>query len=232
MRDNAAITCTVAVWDNGSCEEFREWVEYEYKPAIFIRSDNVGKSAARAALFGMFDPATIVNYSDDDMYHYPNWLEPQIRLLNYFPDVASVTGYPVRTAFRWGVERTIKRLPHEFGRFIPEDWEEDFATSIGRDVFEHKHMTEHDRDIIVTHKDMKAFGTSHHCQFIGRAGLLATAARKVMMFGAMPDEKPFDIELDRVGNRLATLQRYTRHMGNVLDDDLRRDILEAERVVK
>ena len=56
MRNNAGGTYTVIVWDNGSCKVFQKWVEREYKPDIYIKSSNIGKSAARAALFGMLDP--------------------------------------------------------------------------------------------------------------------------------------------------------------------------------
>lgn len=228
MRDNAGGNHTVIVWDNGSCEKFRKWVEKEYKPDIFIRSANVGKSVARAAIFGMLEPDTIVNYSDDDIYHYPNWLLPQIELLNHFPNVSCVSGYPVRCAFRWAVRNTILRLKPTFGRFIPKVWEDDFAVSIGSDPDSHAKFTEKDKDIIVKYKGIKAYATSHHCQHIGKAGLLATAARRVMSYYCAPNEKPYDNILDETGNRLATLQRYTRHMGNVIDDDLQRDILRAE----
>lgn len=229
MRDNAGNTYTVIIWDNGSCEVFRQWVEQEYKPDIFIKSGNVGKSVARAALFGMLEPDTIVNYSDDDIYHYPNWLLPQIKLLKHFPEVSCVTGYPVRTAFRWGVENTIRRLrPSIYEKIISSAWENDFAVSIGRDVNFHVGYTANDQDVIVEYMGMKAYATSHHCQQVGRAGILYTAAHKVMAYTSMPDEKPYDISLDELGNRLATLERYTRHMGNVIDDNLRRDILKAE----
>jgi len=230
MRDNAGGSHTVIVWDNGSCEDFRKWVENEYKPDIFIRSGNIGKSAARATLFGMLEPDTIVNYSDDDIYHYPNWLLPQIKLLKHFPDVSCVTGYPARVAFQWGVENTITRLKPTYGRFIPEQWENDYAVSIGLDVGLHAAQTLNGTDIMVELNGVKAFATSHHCQHIGRAGLLSTAARQVMMYGSMPNERPYDIALDKMGNRLATLQRYTRHIGNIIDEDLRHDILEAEKL--
>lgn len=230
MRDNAGGTYTVIVWDNGSCRDFQKWVENEYKPDIYIKSRNIGKSAARAALFGMVDPDIIVNYSDDDIYYYPNWLEPQIKLLKHFPNVSCVSGYPTRVAFRWGVENTRTRLKPAFGRFIRQKWEDDFALSIGFDIKTYEEHTKNDTDIIVEYNGVKAYATSHHCQHIGFAGLLKTAAWQVMAYGSMPDEKPYDVELDKIGNRLATLQRYTRHMGNVIDDDLRRDILLAEKV--
>jgi len=229
MRKNAGSNYSVIVWDNGSCDKLREWVEREYKPDIFIKSNNIGKSIARAAIFGMLKPNTIVNFSDDDIYYYPNWLAPQIKLLKHFLDVSSVTGYPVRTAFQWGNENTISRLKPEYGRFLPRSWESDYARSIGVDPDDHAHNTKHEMDIIVEYKGMRAYATSHHCQHIGRAGLLGQAARETMTHTFVPNEKPYDIALDKIGNRLATLERYTRHMGNIIDDKLRRDIFEAEK---
>jgi hypothetical protein len=39
---------------------------------------------------------------------------------------------------------------------------------------------------------------------------------------AMSDDKPFDWAVDTTGMlRLTTINRYTRHIGNVLDDDLK-----------
>jgi hypothetical protein len=39
---------------------------------------------------------------------------------------------------------------------------------------------------------------------------------------AMGDEKPFDWAVDNAGLlRLTTTERYTRHIGNILDDELR-----------
>jgi hypothetical protein len=96
------------------------------------------------------------------------------------------------------------------------------------DVNLHARETINDKDILAEYNGVKAYATSHHCQHIGRAGLLASAAREVIMYSCMPNEKPYDIILDKMGNRLATIERYTRHIGNIIDKDLRSDILNAE----
>ena len=224
---------TTVVWDNGSCKPFRRWVEEEYKPDIFIQSGNVGKSFARKSIFQMFPAKTVIAYADDDIYFYPNWLAPQLDLLTKFPQpVAAVTGYPVRTAFRWGTEHTIEHLSShggiiEKGRFLPDEWERDFAISIGRDASFHvNEYTKSDVDYRVTFNGMQAYCTAHHCQVVGYAGTLARAA--VYDNAAMGDERIFDINLDRLGARLATTKRLTRHMGNVIDDSLREVIRQCQ----
>jgi len=69
---------------------------------------------------------------------------------------------------------------------------------------------------------MRAYATSHHCQQIGYAGVVNKALE--WNYEAMKSERPFDEALDRLGLRLATTQRLARHMGNVIDDHLRKEI--------
>jgi len=187
-----------------------------------ILSGNIGKYAARLSIARMLPPETILAYSDDDMYFYPDWLAPQIELLNYFPNVSCVTGNPVRTQFRWGNENTVKwAMTHaqvNTGRFIPQEWEDDFALSVGRTPEWHKEYTKNDTDLLITYKNKQAYATSHHCQHVSYAGTVA----KIPLYDhlAMSRETPFDNEMDKLGLRLATTQRYCRHIGNILENEL------------
>lgn len=226
MRQNAHQDHTFVVWDNGSKDEVRDWIQHIFEPDVFIAAPNIGKLAAREAALRILPPASIVCYSDDDMLFYDNWLAPQLDLLLNFPNVATVSGYPVRTQFRWGNEQTLawarQHAKVKQGQFIPQEWEDDFAVSIGRDPAEHKKMTVADYDTKISYNGREAYATAHHCQHIGYAVKLLQA-----MHGdnrAMGEERSFDIELDKLGLRLCTTQRLARHMGNVLDDKLREEV--------
>lgn len=227
MRRHSGGDYTIIVWDNGSDEVFRSWVRNEYKPDVFIQSANVGKNLAQSTLANMLSPDKIISYCDDDMLFYPNWLQPQIELLKGFPNVSSVTGYPVRTQFRWGCDNTKKWGLEcgkiQAGRFIPAQWENDFAVSIGRDAAWHTDYTKNDVDYLLEYNGLKAYATSHHCQFVSYAGTIAKA--KKADFAAMGEERSFDVALDTLGLRLATTERLSRHMGNVIDDELRKAIV-------
>ena len=209
----------VLVWDNGSTKALRRWLQEEYKPDLLMLSANIGKTAARTSAIRMLPPGSIVCYSDDDMYFEDGWLEPQLELLQHFPNVACVTGYPVRTASRWGCENTKiwaqGYAKVDIGKFIPREWEDDFARSIGRDPLWHVEYTRDDMDWRVTYQGKQAYCTSHHCQFVAYASRILPALRYDGM--AMGDEKIFDVALDKIGLRLATTQRLARHIGNVLD---------------
>ena len=224
MRENAGLDCQILIWDNGSCQEFRDWLLNEYKPDYVVLSNNVGLSNARAGLIRMLPPDVILGVADDDMYYYPDWFKAQVELMNYFPNVGQVSGYPVRTQMRWGNKRTLewarKVAIVEEGSFIPAEWDRDYCTSIGRDYEWHKKHTENDWDYRITYRGVQAYAFAHHCQFICKVKLLAN----LMSFTteAMSDDKPFDWAVDNTGMlRLTTINRYTRHMGNVMDDDLK-----------
>jgi glycosyltransferase involved in cell wall biosynthesis len=231
MRNNCHRDHSFVVWDNGSKSEFRDWLQHIFEPDMLVLSPNIGKNQARASAIRMLPPQAVVCYSDDDILYYDNWLEPQLKLLNHF-GAQIVTGYPVRTMMRWGNERTIawsnKNASLEIGRFIPNEWEKDYAVSIGRDPDYHvSEYTKRDLDYRVTYKGESAYCTSHHCQFIGYVARIL-GGLEYDYDGAMSDEKPFDIKMDLLGLRLATTERLTRHMGNVIDDKLRQEIYDLK----
>jgi glycosyltransferase involved in cell wall biosynthesis len=221
MRQNAEQDATIIVWDNGSCGELRNWLQDVYKPDMLMLSTNIGKTAARTSILRMCPPDSIIGYADDDIYFYPGWLQPQLDLLKGFPHVAAVSGYPVRTAFRWGTMNTIAWAgvngKLEIGRFIPKEYEDDFCRSIGRDIPFHMVYTKDDRDYRVTYQGKTAYCTAHHCQFIGYQETLVQAAK--YDGEAMGDEKPLDVALDNLGLRLCTTNRLTRHMGNIMEEN-------------
>lgn len=218
---------SLIVWDNGSCSQLRQWIR-SLNPAVFVEGVNVGKATARAGIFRMVPPETMVAMSDDDVLYYPGWYEAQMQVHETYPKVACVSGNPVRTSFRWGCEKTIRWMKKEkvleIGRFIPRQYENDFCTSIGRDPEIHKANTEADMDYRGLYKGVYAYATSHHCQFIARAGRVLPALKSDGW--AMGDEKPFDIAMDSIGLRLSTVIRYSRHIGNFIHDELREEIKE------
>lgn len=229
MTRGAGIPFSLIVCDNGSIPELRQWIEKEINPFMYIYSKNIGKIAQRKLIAKMLPFDTVLCYSDDDIFYYADWLKPQLELLERFPLVSSVTGYPVRTSFRWGNKQT-KEWAKKYatvteGKFIPDEWEKDFAVSIGRDVAEHKRMTVNDLDTLIHYKGLEAYATSHHCQQVGYAGVISEALRFDGL--AMGEERSFDNRLDEVGLRLATTKRLARHMGNVIDDELK-DVIQLE----
>lgn len=214
-------TCNLPlyVWDNGSDAAFREWLIAQ-RPEYLTLSPNIGKASARTAIMRAFPPKTVVCISDDDIKYFPNWLPAHLELLEGFPNVGVVSGCPVRTSFRWGNEFTKfwarEHATLRVGKFIPEQWDYDFCISIGRDYLWHLGASKDDMDYVIEHNGLSAYATAHHMQFVCYNNRIDKALGFTNK--AMRQEQGFDYLLDFLKLlRLTTLERYTIHLGNVLE---------------
>jgi len=225
MRDRAHCDHTFFVWDNGSSRLLLDWLQDDFQPDILVQSPNLGKGLARAMALKMLPLNAVVCCSDDDIYYYDNWLFPQVGILRLFPNVAAVSGYPIRTQFRRGIESTLEWARAcaklEQGRFIPESWERQHAASVGWSWDKYNKLTENDVDYRMSYLGQRVYAQSHHCQFIGIVEKISQVADAAVDGLLTPDEWPFDVALGEVGLRLCTEERLCRHIGNILDEDLR-----------
>jgi glycosyltransferase involved in cell wall biosynthesis len=231
MRKHAGMDCNILIWDNGSCDELNQWMEQEYKPDYLVFSPNIGKDSARAAILNIFPEETIIGISDDDMLFYPGWLDEQVKILKHFPNVGVVSGYPCRAmmqnnenTLKWAKENgcTIKE-----GRFIPNEWEFDYAVSVQENPIDWIYYTKQRQDTIIEYQGMQAYATSHHCQAVHVAGRVRGLAK--WDGRSISNEKPWDQSIDKAGMlRLATVQRLSRHMGNVIDPKLEEELTEMK----
>jgi hypothetical protein len=213
----------VLVWDNGSCEALRDWLVNEYKPDYLILSPNVGKTSAMAGIFRMFPPETIISCADDDMLYSAGWLTAELEVLDRFPP-AVVSASPNRFAFEQGHNEYTLNFARsgdwlKVGKFIPDDWELDFAHSLG--VI--KPLAPNQLDYRINYNGMLVYASAQHCQFLTSVKDFAPLTQ-FDNYGSA-DENKLDERIDAAGIlRLTTNYRYVQHMGNVLDADLRKSI--------
>jgi hypothetical protein len=208
----------IIVWDNGSCYDFRKWLE-SYPADRVILSDNIGTTNAVKSVLSSLPPDTIVAVADDDVEYFPNWLQSQIDILTTFPNVGAVSGCPSRIGAEMAVESTLNwaqgNAKIESSRFISDEEEMDFATSIGKRWEDHHEEVKHIADIRVTYNGVSALVGAKHWQYVCYAGRIAPLMQWTNE--AMPRLRLFDRAIDDTGLlRLSTVRRYTRHMGNVL----------------
>ncbi len=222
LQERAGRELPLYVWDNGSDRDFLDWLYFDLRPEWLTLSANIGKANARAAIARAFPGRTILCVSDDDIYYEEGWLDPQLELLRGFPNVGVVSGCPIRSNFRWGTASTLRWAEQNAvikkARFIPDRWEYDFARSIGHDYNYHLEQTAGDVDYLIEYGDLRAYATAHHMQMVGYAGRIAEASE----WGdrAMRQEQRFDMTMDSLGYlRLTTTERYTRHIGNMLEQE-------------
>jgi hypothetical protein len=172
----------------------------------------------------MMPHATVIGVADDDMFYYPGWLKAHLDVLSNYPNVGTISGWPVRTQFRFHNSATLawgRRYAQKFERdkFISEQEDMDFCTSIGRDYKYQVQYTRNDYETRMLFRGIETYATGHHCQWMGIAGVVAPYTLYTQE--AMADERPFEQMIDQAGLlRLTTYKRYTRHIGNVLDKEL------------
>jgi hypothetical protein len=219
MIENIGVKdCDFIVWDNGSCQQVRDWLDGQFCKRFL--SCNIGKTNALKSVMRMLPEGTILAYGDDDIEYFPNWLAPQIEILETYPNVGTVTGWPVRLMGAWGELGTLtwanRCAEFETGKFIPSEWDRDYCSSIGRDYEDYKTHVWGIQDSRITYKSVQAYAMSQHAQFV----CYPERVEKLIPWTdqAMPNEIAFDRAVDHAGLlRLATVERYTRHLGNVLE---------------
>lgn len=221
--------CDIFIFDNGSCAEMTEFLqerlgagEIDY---LTLSARNVGKIRALKFIVEAA-PGEIVAYADDDILFQPGWLEPQLQVLETFPQVGMVSGVPVRNANTYGrksLDALIQDQPPglsvSLGRWIPDDWEREWAHSTGRDSNDHLQSQRNILDVRLEKDGATALGGANHFQFLGRKDVLVEALAEVRLGGLMGMMVELDERMDSLGYlRLSTEGRYVEHMGNALDE--------------
>lgn len=205
----------LVIWDNGSCAEVREFLA-SLPIDRLILSDNIGKGNALKSVMRMCPPGSILACADDDMEYYPGWLSASIEILTTYPNVGAVTGYPTRgqdwpNTKAWAQQNAEVKI----GKFIPEDWQREHAASLGMDWGAYKSVTSNQNDFKITYKGISTYAISHHCQFV----CYPERVEKLIAWTdlAMPPFGHFDDAIEAAGMlQLSTVDRFTKHLGNVL----------------
>ncbi len=182
MRKDAGLPFDLMVFDNGSCEDARDFLVKEKEAGriqyLILAEKNMGKGGAwNVILAGA--PGEIISYTDSDVLFSPNWLSRSVEILETFPKVGMVTARPFRTppefygaTLDWA--RNAERAQLEEGQFIP--WERflEFNLSLGQTEEENKKVYAETRDWRITFrperseaqsKDIVAFAGASHWQF-------------------------------------------------------------------
>jgi glycosyltransferase involved in cell wall biosynthesis len=206
------------IWDNGSTEEFRQMLR-GYQPEVLVEAYNVGLDNAKQKICQIAS-GKVFCVTDDDVEFTPDWLKSQIEILTTYPNVGLVSGSPQRVHFRWGIQSNLafaKRpdVTLRTGRLIPDEYEADYAISIGMKPEEHAKRSQQEIDFLLEHKGVKAWAHGHHMQFTAYRKTILPFLSHSNMF--LADQRPFDIAIDGMGLlRLTTFKRTVRHLGNVL----------------
>jgi glycosyltransferase involved in cell wall biosynthesis len=171
MRKDAGLPFDLMVFDNGSCEEVREFLVNEKEEGriqyLILSEKNMGKGGAwNVMLAGA--PGEIIAYTDADVLFSPNWLSRSVEILETFPNVGMVTARPFRTppefyegTLKWARENATL----EEGQFIPWETFLEFNLSLGQTVEENEKVYAETKDWRIQYKGVTAIAGASHWQF-------------------------------------------------------------------
>ena len=219
------------VFDNGSCPEVVDYLRRLNLAGqidiLMLSSRNIGQIGALQAMFRAA-PGEYIAYCDDDILFYPGWLPAQMEIFDTFPIAGFVSGAPVRDAARHTAESNQRfeddpppGLVVSKNRWIPDDWEIDWAASTGRDPDKILAESSDKIDLLYEYKGLQVYPAANHFQYIARRDVLLAALPVDQIDNMMAPMVELEKGVDRQGLlRLSTTQRFVRHIGNVVSPEL------------
>jgi glycosyltransferase involved in cell wall biosynthesis len=236
MLQNADRDFDFMVFDNGSCQKVRDYLldlkEQGHIQYLVLSDQNLGKVGAWNVIFGAA-PGKYVAYTDSDVFFYPGWISAHLKLFDAFPDAATVTGHPVRRIPEKypNTLRMAEASPEislEVGRFVPQEWCNEHAESLGQDLDEYVEKSKDWQDYRFSRNGVHAYANSGHFQFVARTDILRQVFPLKNFRPIGPNELLFDEAIDKIDClRLSTVEKYVDHMGNTLSSKF---LEEAKRL--
>jgi glycosyltransferase involved in cell wall biosynthesis len=223
--DNTHVPYDLMVFDNGSCDEVRRYLgdaqERGRIQYLILSQKNYGKAGAWNIIFGAA-PGKYIAYADSDVYHYPGWLDPQLKVLDSFPEAGMVTGMPMWTpeefstaTIDWAESNVDVRL--ERGKFLT--WEDYWkhSKSLGTEETKARDHFESTEDILVHTPAGRLFIGAAHFQFVAPKQVLSSLL-PIQSERPMGQVRLLDIAMNKAGLlRFCTPDWWVMHMGNTLD---------------
>ena len=232
----ADLPVDIFVFDNGSCEEVKEFLLEEHRlgtiSVLTLSSANLGKAGALNVLLPMC-PGELIAYSDSDILFRRGWLERSLEVVETFPEAGMVTAMPTRVAkevhdalcsatFQFAEQHSDVSV--ERGDLIDRHIILEHAKSVDKEP-----SLESCEDWLLTRKGVRVFAQANHFQFlIPKAVAMETLPLQYQraMGGLGGGVRTLDTRLNERGYlRLSLPDGLVRHLGNTLSDE---ELTEAQ----
>ena len=180
IRESADLEYDLMVFDNGSCEEARQYLLDEHQAGriqfLLLSEKNLGKGGAwNMILSGA--PGEIIAYTDSDAYFYKGWLSRSVQILETYPNVGMVTARPFRTredfytqTVTWA--ESTPDVAVERGQIIPFEVFREFDLSLGQSEEEIRQHYDTSQDVRLTYQGVPAIAGASHWQFVAYKSVL------------------------------------------------------------
>lgn len=222
--ENTDLPHDLLVFDNGSCEEVRQYLLEQYEQdriqMLWLSSRNLGKGGAWNMIFGGA-PGEIIAYADNDCYFYQGWLSQSLKILETYPNVGMVTARPFRTSpefmsatIEWAGQNPEVKM--ERGDFIPYEVFREFDLSLGQSEEEIRRHYQTSEDVRLTYNGVSAIVGASHWQFVARKEVLQQFL-PFNMDRPMGQVRQLDQRMNQAGClRLMPTEPYAMNLSNTL----------------
>ena len=223
------------VFDNGSCLEVREELHRLHASGLihilFLSQFNIGKvGAINWLLSGM--PNDWICYSDGDMFFRPGWLENSLAIFDAFPSAGLVFAQPTLFDTLRGAGQAYHQLEedaryHFSQGIVPAESVREYARGFGVNAKLEKELME--KPVCVAEEEasgVRAVVGGGHNQFLVRREVARRIIPLPTQLALSPiEDSAFNRRVDDLGLlQLSTLEPFTFHVGNQLDDWTRHEI--------
>lgn len=180
IRQSADLPFDLLVFDNGSCEEVRQYLLDEHQAGriqfLILSEKNLGKGGAWNVILAG-SPGEIIAYTDSDAYFYKGWLSRSVQILETYPRVGMVTARPFRTneafyssTLAWG--QSTPGVTMDTGALIPYEVFREFDLSLGQSEEEIRQHYDTTQDVRLVYSGVPAIAGASHWQFVAYKALL------------------------------------------------------------
>jgi hypothetical protein len=231
--------CAITIVNNASCEEVTDYLNEIFKnnliDTLIHHLENIGKmDALIGAARGSREP--LITLSDVDILFKYGWQNEVENIFVSMKDVGSVSPISVRKSMRYGTTSTIEKIFLRKVKLIFESIEENFE-DYNKYLISINWETENEKILkwpVITQNDVKAIlGSGHQIMTLNRLIFHKTVPVEpsLTLVGNNSEflycDEPVDIS---GGMRLATYNNYAFHMGNKVEEWMKK--VQEENIEK
>ncbi len=223
------------IFDNGSCPEAVAQLQqlYDQKTIdwLVLSQHNLGKAGAWNWIFAAM-PNRLICYADSDVLFRPGWLESSLEVLEAFPQAGMVAAQPNFFDVMQGEGKAHLSLEGDPHFTLEDYWPEksaidEYCFGIGADAeLAAPFYANPLPSILHREKRIRAVIGASHMQFLTRREVARQLVPLPSTKGLLRSETmSLDYKMDALGYlHLSTLKPYVFHMGNTVNDRLRKEL--------